>query len=72
MNPSDWIAVDSSLLSAVRYSPDAVLELKFRTGTIYRYFNVPHLVFEELLAAESLGAYFNRHIRPRFPYKQLA
>ena len=72
MSCSDWIAVDSSLVSAARYSSDAVLELRFRSGAIYRYSNVPHLLFEELLAAESLGAYFNRRIRPRFPYEQIA
>ncbi len=66
------IAVQSSLLSSVTYALDATLQLQFRKGAIYRYFAVPPAVFEALLAADSKGAYFNRHIRDRFPYQRLS
>jgi hypothetical protein len=65
-------AVESSLLSAIGYSINATLDLEFRNGAIYRYFAVPQAVFEELIAAESKGAYFNRSIRNHFPYRRLA
>lgn len=64
-------AVDSSLLSSIRYSIDATLELEFRSGAIYRYFVVPQTIFEGLIAAESKGAYFNRNVRNRFRYQRL-
>ena len=64
-------AVDSSLLSSIGYSIDATLELEFRSGAIYRYFAVPQTVFERLIAAESMGAYFNRNVRNRFRYQRL-
>jgi hypothetical protein len=64
--------VQSSLLSSIRYSIDATLDLEFRNGAIYRYFAVPHTVFEGLIAAESKGTYFNRSVRSRFPYQRLA
>jgi hypothetical protein len=64
--------VQSSLLSSIRYSIDATLDLEFRNGAIYRYFAVPQIVFEGLIAAESKGAYFNRSVRSRFPYQRLA
>jgi len=64
--------VQSSLLSSIRYSIDATLELEFRSGAIYRYIAVPRAVFEGLIAAESKGAYFNHNVRSRFPYHRLA
>ena len=71
--PSDArTSVVSSLLSSVGYSIEAILELQFRSGAIYRYFAVPPAVFHGLIAAESKGAYFNRHVRNRFRYQRLA
>ena len=67
-----WTAVESSVLSSVRYSLDATLDLEFRTGAIYRYFAVPQAVFEGLIAADSKGVYFNRKVRDRFRYQRLA
>jgi hypothetical protein len=64
--------VVSSLLSSIGYSIEATLELEFRSGAIYRYFAVPQAVFQDLIAAESKGAYFNRHVRNRFRYQRLA
>lgn len=66
------IPVQSSLLASIDYSANATLELEFRSGALYRYFGVPHAVFRALIAAQSKGAYFNRNIRTRFPYKRLA
>lgn len=62
-------AVDSSLLSSIAYSIDATLELEFRSGAICRYYAVPQTIFEELIAAESKGAYFN--VRNGFRYQRL-
>jgi KTSC domain-containing protein len=64
--------VVSSLLVSMGYVIDATLELEFRSGAIYRYFAVPHAVFQGLIAAESKGAYFNRHVKNRFRYQRLA
>lgn len=64
--------VRSSLLSSIGYSIDTTLELEFRSGAIYRYFEVPQAVFEALIAAESKGAFFNRNVRSRFRYHRLA
>ena len=66
------MSVVSSLLLSIGYSVDATLELEFRSGAIYRYFAVPHAVFDGLIVAESKGAYFNRYVRNRFPYQSLA
>lgn len=67
-----YAIVESSLLASLAYDSDQTLELLFRSGSRYRYSAVPQTVLEQLLAAESKGAYFNQHIRNRFPYQRLA
>ncbi len=65
-------AVESSVLRAVRYLPARrVLEVTFRSGRIYRYFDVPRNVYEKLLAAPSIGSYFNKTIRPNYRMESL-
>jgi hypothetical protein len=66
------IPVHSSLLASIGYSVYATLDLQFRSGALYRYFTIPRTLFDALIAAESKGAFFNRNIRDRFPYKRLA
>jgi KTSC domain len=63
--------VDSSLLTSVAYSTDdQTLDLEFRAGIAYRYFDVPATLVDGLLAAESKGRYFNRYVRDRFRYQK--
>jgi hypothetical protein len=69
--PDTRTVVVSSVLASMRYSNEAILELEFRTGAIYRYVAVPPAVVEGLIAAESKGAYFNRYIRNHFRYQRL-
>jgi hypothetical protein len=65
--------VDSSLLTSVAYSTDdQTLDLEFRSGIAYRYFDVPETLVDGLLAAESKGGYFNRYVRDRFRYQKQA
>jgi KTSC domain len=66
------IRLDSTVLQSVGYQDQLVLlELEFRDGTIYHYFKVSEQIFQELLRAESRGAYFNANIRHRFAYAQI-
>jgi hypothetical protein len=59
--------LQSTSLKAAEYQPpNALLEVEFRTGDVYRYFEVPASIYQELLEAESKGRYFNQHIRNRF------
>ena len=64
--------LDSSLLKAAVYSTDETLQLAFRTGPVYCYFRVPPTIFQNLMAATSKGAYFNRNIRNSFRYQRVA
>ncbi|HEX4582328.1 MAG TPA: KTSC domain-containing protein [Acidobacteriaceae bacterium] len=64
--------VDSSELRSVGYKMDAaVLEAEFRSGEVYDYFDASAQVALELLGAESIGRYFNAHIRSKFRFKKV-
>ena len=64
--------VDSSELRSVGYEMDAaVLEAEFHSGEVYDYFDVPAQLVVELLEAESIGRYFNAHIRSKFKFKKV-
>ena len=66
------IPLQSSLLSNVAYaSSESILQLEFRDGAVYQFFDVPKEIYNRLLAAESKGNYFNRHIRAHFRYALL-
>jgi hypothetical protein len=66
-------AVESKTLAGVAYdSSTEMLTLQFRSCAIYCYFAVPLQTWQELMMAESKGAYFNRNIRGRFPFQRLA
>jgi hypothetical protein len=66
-------AVASTTLVSVAYD-DArqLLQLEFQSRAVYWFFGVPPTVHQSLLAAASKGAYFNHHIRNRFPFQRRA
>ena len=57
-------AVDSTTMRSVGYdSAQQILEVEFTSGAVYQYLDVPAIVFDGLMAAESKGRYFNHEIR---------
>lgn len=67
------VPLQSSTLASALYDPHQHrLELEFRNGESYVYFQVPPHCYHELLNADSKGAYFNRNIRTHFPYQHLS
>jgi hypothetical protein len=64
--------IDSKTLAFVSYDlGQRVLDLEFRRGAVYRYFDVPPSIHDALLAADSKGRFFNRHIRNHFRCQRL-
>ena len=66
-------AVASTTLATIAYD-DArkLLQLEFRSRTIYQYFDVPADVHQALLDAPSKGNYFNQAIRGRFAFTRIS
>jgi hypothetical protein len=64
--------VSSRSIASVGYDADAkTLEVEFHSGRLYQYIGVPPLVHDELVHADSIGAYFNANIRPIYPYLEV-
>ena len=66
------VPLDSSVIAGVRFVAETnILEVDFHSGRTYRYFMVPRAVFENLIAAESAGRYFNEEIKGRFGWERV-
>lgn len=63
----EWINVVSSNIMAYRYfSPTKQLQVRFKTGKTYCYFDVPESVYDELENAISKGNFLNSTIKPNY------
>ena len=61
------IPVSSSNLRAVGYDEwSGTLKIAFRSGGIYKHYNVPDSVFYGLMGASSKGRYYYYHLRNRY------
>lgn len=59
---------DSSFIQGAAYDPEMeTMYLKFKTGA-YEYYDVPEVVYEELLKSPSMGKYFHANIRNVYTY----
>lgn len=65
--------VQSSALEQVSYDEKThTLRATFReTHRTYIYEDVPQEVYDGLIFADSLGGYFNAHIRNHFPFHEV-
>jgi len=62
-------AVESSAICSVGYVAETqTLEIEFLSGVVYRYVDVPSIVARGLIEAESIGRFFNRHVRSTFSH----
>ncbi len=67
------VPLESTTLASALYDPlQSRLEIEFRNGQRYLYFQVPPACYQQLLQADSKGSYFNRRIRNRFPFQHLS
>jgi hypothetical protein len=64
--------ITSPVIAEIGYDRQtSIMELKFTTGRVYRYFMIPAAVFEGLLESESIGRHFNIEIRDRYPNQEV-
>ncbi len=64
--------VKSSNIKSVGYDKDNnMLQIEFRNGYIYEYYNVPEEIFIDLLDAESKGRFGNRYIFYSYSYERV-
>jgi len=56
------IQVVSSNLKAIGYA-EHVMQVEFQNGGIYRYYDVPVSVFDEIMRAESVGKFYAKYVK---------
>lgn len=65
-------AVESSNLASVGYDTEnKILEVEFKHGGVYQYFDVPKEEYEALMNADSHGKHFVANIRNDYDYNQI-
>jgi hypothetical protein len=63
--------VKSSSVAAVGHNPEtSVLSVRFNSGETYHYAGVSADQHAKLMAAESVGSHFQKHIRGAFEGKK--
>jgi hypothetical protein len=63
----------SSVVAAITYDPDAsVLRVRFVSGMIYDYKNVPEKVFKAMKSATSKGTFLNQHIKGNYEFEKIS
>lgn len=59
--------VSSTSIRSIGYDADhQILEIEFRNGGIYQYFDVPREEYEAVISAASIGKYYSKFIKPIF------
>jgi hypothetical protein len=61
--------VTSSNVIAIGYDSNTLtLEIEFKDGGVYQYFDVPGTVYQELMRAGSIGQFMHANIRNNYRY----
>lgn len=64
--------VSSSNIAEIGYDESRrVLEVLFKSGNVYQYFDVPPQEHQALMQASSYGQYLNANIKGRFRYARV-
>jgi hypothetical protein len=59
--------VSSSNVVSLGYEATSeTLEVEFKNG-VYQYYNVPQPIYDQMMAAESIGKFMNVYIKPMYP-----
>jgi hypothetical protein len=66
------VALSSTTVVSAGYDEGSrTMEIEFTGGAVYRYDDVPREVFDGLLAAESVGRFFNERVRDVYAFTRL-
>ncbi|PLW76631.1 KTSC domain-containing protein [Cohaesibacter celericrescens] len=64
--------VDSSNVAAIGFDESSqTLQVEFKNGTAYQYFDVPEAIYDGLLSAASVGQYLHQHVKGIYRYSRV-
>jgi len=67
-----WERAKSSNIDSVGYDPATKeLQVKFRSGALYRYAMVPQEVYDEFKAVQFSGRFLNTDIKNNYEYERV-
>lgn len=65
------LPVTSSNIAEIGHDPATnTLEVQFKNGGVYHYFDVPAEKYEALRGADSIGQHLNAHIKPHHTFRR--
>lgn len=68
----DRNAISSSNIVSAGYDAGSeTLELEFKDGAVYQYYNVGSHLYEQFLAAPSKGQFFHVYIKNAVPFSRV-
>ena len=75
MEPTElptMIPVESSNVHSVGYNEKTnEMFVQFLTKSVYKYKEVPKVVYDALFEADSVGCYLNKKIKPNFAFEKV-
>ncbi len=64
--------VSSSNVSSIGYdAASQTLEVEFKDGSVYQYYNVPNGVYDAFMSAPSKGQFLAYQIKNVYPYSRV-
>ena len=63
----------STVIASFKYDSDNhILQIRFVSGILYNYKNVPEELYDAMKKAFSKGIFFNEHIKDKFEFEKVA
>jgi len=67
----DRESVTSSNIASIGYDPESsTLEVEFKNGSVYQYFDVGQSAYEELINSDSVGGFLASHIKGTYRFSR--
>ena len=66
------IGFEINRINSMNARPINVLRVIFNSGYIYEYYDVEKTVYEDLLNAKSLGAFFHQNIKDEYQFEKVS
>ena len=68
----DRTNIESSMISSIGYdSSTSTLEIEFKSGAVWQYFDFPESLWYEFERCDSQGKFFHREIKNQFAESQV-
>jgi hypothetical protein len=62
----------SAVIDAYDYDADMeTLTVRYRSGKVYNYLQVPEKVYKEMRATVAKGIFLNRNIKRKYPFVEI-